>query len=149
MKDYLGEFLTGRPENAGALENCNRQNRQKPDGNTGGAYEPKPTKPTKGTFDAFVGDPSQARASFSTAPTDRPRLGSFARPMVARGREMPTTDCLWATCGGNMAAYGRNRYLCSSCGTWFELLPPEELVYLGDLADELNVGDAVESGWVM
>ncbi len=112
MKDYLGEFLTRLPENAGALESGNRQNRQKLDGNSGDAYEPEPTKPTKGAFDAFVGDPSQARASFSPVAADRPRLGSFARPMPVRGREMPTTDCLWGTCGGSLTVHGRDLYLC-------------------------------------
>lgn len=77
---------------------------------------------------------------------DAPRLGSFARPMVVRGTQMSDDICLWATCGGSMTAHGHNRYLCGACGTWFELLPPEDLgVYVGDLADEPNA----ETEWVM
>src|SRR5262245_40477613 len=87
-------------------------------------------------------------AALRPVSTDRPRIGSAARPIVVRGTSMPSTACLWATCGGSMTAYG-NRYLCSDCATWFELLPPEELVYVGDLADELNVGDDSEVQWVM
>jgi hypothetical protein len=65
-------------------------------------------------------------------PTERPPLGSFARPVVARGAEMPM-DCLWATCDGRLAAQGHDRYLCSTCSTWFEFLLPEDLgVYVGD-----------------
>src|SRR5262245_33073418 len=101
----------------------------------------QPTKPTKGAFDAFVGNPSQAHASFSPVVADRPRLGSAARPMPVRGRKMPTTACLWATCPGSMTVYGRNRYLCSSCATWFELLELQG-VYFGDLDAEF--GDAAE-----
>ena len=146
MRDYLSEFLTGEPENTGALESGNRQNRQKPDGISGDACKPEPTKPTNGAFDAFVGNPSQARASFPTAATDRGRIGSAARPMVVRGTQMPSLDCLWATCSGTMTIYGHNRYLCGSCATHFELLQPEDLgVYVGDLADEPNA----ETEWVM
>ena len=89
----------------------------------------------------FDAEPTQKPATLAHS---RPRLGSFARPMPVRGHLMPTTDCLWATFNGTMTAHG-NRYLCGGCGTWFELLPPEELVYVGDLAYE--PGDVTE--WVM
>src|SRR5262249_21278814 len=113
----------------------NRQNGKKPDGKCGGALDSQPTKPTKGAFDAFVGDRSQARAGFLPDTLDRPRLGSFARPMSVRGTRMPATDCLWSTCDGSMTAHRNSRYLCSICATWFELLPPEDPgVYVGDLA---------------
>lgn len=64
MKDYLNRFLATRQKNTGALESGNRQNRQKPDEKTAGALGSQPTKPTEETFDAFVGDGSQERASF-------------------------------------------------------------------------------------
>jgi hypothetical protein len=83
-----------------------------------------------------------------TGPADRPRLGSFARPMPVRGTNMPTTDCLWATCDGSMTARGHNRYLCSSCSTWFELLPLDLGTYVGDLADDFD-GVADKTEWVM
>ena len=79
-----------------------------------------------------------------SGPADRPRIGTAARPMPVRGRGLPTLDCLWAKCGGSMALHGRDRFLCADCGTWFQLLPPEELVYVGDLADE----PAAETEWV-
>jgi hypothetical protein len=78
--------------------------------------------------------------------TERPRLGSFARPMPVRGTRMPM-NCLWATCDGLLSAQGHNLHICSNCATWFELLPPPDLgVYVGDLAEE-DAGDV--AGWVM
>ena len=77
---------------------------------------------------------------------DQPRTGSAARPMIVRGVQMPSTACLWTTCDGSMTAHGSNRYLCGGCRTWFELRPPEELVYVGDLADEIDLD--VETEWV-
>ena len=124
MRDYLSEFLTTRPENAGALESGNRQNRQKPDEKQGDAYEPEPTKPTEGTFDAFVGDPSQARASFSPSAADRPRLGSAARPMVVQARRL--ISCPYGTCGGNLLSSKNNLRQCATCGNWFKLTAPDE-----------------------
>jgi hypothetical protein len=75
--------------------------------------------------------------------TERPRSGSFARPVVARGAGMPIS-CLWTACDGCLSAQGGDRYLCSICSTWFELLPPEDLgVYIGDL----HASDA--TAWMM
>ena len=78
--------------------------------------------------------------------TERPRSCSFARPVVARGAGMPIS-CLWTACDGRLSAQGGDRYLCSICVTWFELLPPEDLgVYVGDM-DDTPAGDVAE--WVM
>jgi hypothetical protein len=65
-------------------------------------------------------------ALLRSKPTERPRIGSFARPRVARGTQMPS-DCLWATCNGLLTAHGHTHYLCSNCETWFELLPSEDV----------------------
>ena len=63
--------------------------------------------------------------------TERPRLGSFARPMPVRGTLMPS-DCLWATCEGFLSGQDHSIYRCGGCGTLFELLPPEDLgIYVG------------------
>jgi hypothetical protein len=79
--------------------------------------------------------------------TERPRPGSFARPMPVRGARMPS-GCLWESCDGSLAKRIHSLYLCSKCETWFELLPPEDLgAYVGDLAGDLDAGDATE--WVM
>jgi len=64
--------------------------------------------------------------------TERPRPGSFARPMPARGTRMPS-GCLWESCDGSLAKRIHSLYLCSKCETWFQLLPPEDLgIYVGD-----------------
>jgi len=56
-----------------------------------------------------------------------------------RGTRMPS-DCLWESCDGSSVGHGYGLYLCSTCSTWFELLPPEDLgVYVGDLADVLSI----------
>jgi hypothetical protein len=167
VKDYLSQFLNTRAKNAGALESGNRQNRQKPDRKSGCALSSQPTKPTRGAFDAFVGDRSQARADFlpdaggesallvtadrirtqrqrhdpenegeniETAP--RQRNGSFARPVICRGSWMPA-ECPWGTCAGQVESKGHGRYQCSTCSTWFELLPLEDPGgYVGDLAGD-------------
>ena len=89
---------------------------------------------------------SDAEAVAVEKATERPRLGSFARPFVVRGAGMPIS-CLWTACDGRLSAQGGDRYLCSICVTWFELLPPEDLgVYVGDM-DDTPAGDVAE--WVM
>src|SRR5262249_12434879 len=65
-------------------------------------------------------------AALRSCSTERPRLGSFARPMPVRGTRMPS-DCLWATCVGFLTWRSHKLHVCSNCETWFELLPPEDL----------------------
>ena len=58
---------------------------------------------------------------------ERPRLGSSARPMPVRGTKARLGDsCLWTTCQGFVVGRGPTLYECSSCGTWFELLPMDD-----------------------
>jgi hypothetical protein len=78
--------------------------------------------------------------------TERPRSGSFARPVVVRGAGM-LISCLWTACDGRLSAYGGDRYLCSICSTWFELLSTDFGVYVGDLAEDF--GNGAETEWVM
>lgn len=90
---------------------------------------------------ADPGAGGQAQASVPLAiekATERPPLGSIARPVVARGDGMPLF-CLWATCDGCLSGQGGNLYFCSDCRTWFELKPLDLGVYVGDLADSLSV----------
>lgn len=90
----------------------------------------------------FDGEPVQASQATTHS---RPRLVLPARLVTVRGTGLPSTDCLWATCNGSMAARGHNHYLCSDCGTWFELLPPQDLgVYVGDLAASAALGHGGE-----
>lgn len=95
--------------------------------------------------DTAIPTPGVEAAAVEKA-AERPRSGSFARPVVARGAGMPM-DCLWATCDGCLSARGHDRYLCSICSTWFELLPTDFGVYVGDLAEDF--GDGVETELVM
>src|SRR5215468_4021001 len=74
-----------------------------------------------------------------SGPADQPRIGTFGRPMVVRGRQLPTLDCLWAPCSGSLTLHGRDRFLCGDCGTWFRLLEPEG-VYFRDPVDDLDAG---------
>jgi hypothetical protein len=95
--------------------------------------------------DAAIPTPGVEAVAVEKA-TAAARSGSFARPVVVRGTRMPS-ECLWATCGGTLTGQGHDRYLCSSCATWFELLPPDFGVYVGDLADDFSA--VAETEWVM
>jgi len=122
------------------------------------AGAPIPGQPSKGVFEGFEGERSQAHASFSpdatpeleaeefaltsqdiTTKVDRPRLGSCARPRVLLGTRMPA-DCPYHTCNGTMSQRGYTRgqctlAYCKICDNWFELKPDTPGVYVGDLAD--------------
>lgn len=81
-------------------------------------------------------------ALLRTKPTERQRTGSFAQPMVVRGRWVPT-GCFWSSCDGFLTAYRKNLYFCPTCETWFELREPEG-VYFSDVDQQITA----ESEWV-
>jgi len=78
-------------------------------------------------------------ALLRSEPTERRPIGTLARPRVVRGTRA-LIDCPWSTCGGPLTAHGRNLYVCATCATWFEMLPPEDL---GDLDNH------VATEWIM
>src|SRR5262245_27346002 len=101
----------------------------------------QPSKPSKPTFEGFEG------LHPNSSPKIQPPIGTFARPRVVRATRA-LTDCPYNTCGGELAAHGRNLYECRDCKTWFELKPLEDWgAFLSELAEDFEQSDASE--WVM